>query len=118
MSDFYLFTFNDDKVNRAKKSINIFKKFINSPTFSQKPIFLVLNKTDVFEKKLKDFPDKFREIYPKYDGSLNDFQSCIEHVKKWYLSELSDERLSMIETEIICSINEDNVKQLFQNIFK
>ena len=86
LSDFDQFTFDDDKVKRTEKSINIFKKFINSPTFSQKPIFLVLNKTDVFEKKLKYFPEKFKETYPKYDGSLNDVQSCIEHVKKCYLS--------------------------------
>lgn len=118
LSDFDQFTFYDNKLKRAEKSFNIFKKLINSPTFSQKRIFLVLNKTDVFEKKLKDFPEKFKETYPNYNGSLNDVQSCIEHVKKRYLSELSDERLSMIETETICSINEDNVKQLFQNIFK
>lgn len=121
LSDFDQFMFEDDTMKRTQDSITLFQNTANSPVFAQKPIFLVLNKTDVFEKKLKEFPDQFKETYPDFDGDTSNVEACIEHVKSRFLRELSPDRnttTAWVETVKTCAMNQQSVRNLFQNIAK
>ena len=121
LSDFDQFMFEDDTMKRTQDSITLFQNTANSPVFAQKPIFLVLNKTDVFEKKLKEFPDQFKETYPDFDGDTSNVEACIEHVKSRFLRELSPDRnttTAWVETVKTCAMDQQSVRNLFQNIAK
>lgn len=121
LSDFDQFMFEDDTMKRTQDSIALFQNTANSPVFAQKPIFLVLNKTDVFERKLKEFPEQFKETYPDFDGNTNDVNACIEHVKQRFLRELSPDRnkeQAWVEAVPTCAMDKNSVRNLFQDIAK
>ena len=92
LSDFDQFMFEDDQTSRTADSINSFRSTANSPVFDKKPIFLILNNADVFEKKLKEIPDEFIKTYPDFTGNIKDVNACIEHVKRRYFRELPPNR--------------------------
>lgn len=121
LSDFDQSMFEDETMKRTQDSIQLFQNTANSPVFAQKPIFLVLNKTDVFEKKLKEFPDQFKETYPEFNGDTSNVNACIEHVKQRFLRELSPDRnedVAWVESIPTCAMDQNSVRSLFQNIAK
>ena len=121
LSDFNQSMFEDETMKRTQDSIQLFQNTANSPVFAQKPIFLVLNKTDVFEKKLKEFPEQFKETYTDFDGDTSDVNACIEHVKQTFLRELSPDRnkeVAWVESIPTCAMDQNSVRNLFQNIAK
>lgn len=121
LSDFDQLMFEDDSLKRSEDSINLFQNMVNSPTFSQKPIFLVLNKIDIFEKKLKEFPGEFKKAYPDYEGDISSVDACIQHVIECYLRRLSPDRnkaQAWVKTIITCALDKNDVYKLFNLIAK
>lgn len=105
----------DEKMKRTQDSIELFHMISNTPFFKQAPIFLTLNKKDVFEL--------FKEAYPGFDGDINNLNECIDHVKKCFLNEIPLERienkeLPLIETFVTCAIEQNSVNEFFQTILK
>lgn len=121
LSDFDQSMFEDESTKRTDDSIQLFQNTANSPVFAQKPIFLVLNKTDVFREKLKDHGEEFKETYPDFDGDTSDVNACIEHVKQRFLRELSPDRnkdVAWVKSIETCAMDEKSVRDLFQDIAK
>lgn len=59
----------DPNVNRMEESLSLFKNVINNQYFSNVPIVLFLNKTDLFKEKVQRIPIK---------NTFQDFQgTCV-----------------------------------------
>jgi guanine nucleotide-binding protein G(i) subunit alpha len=58
--------FEDNSINRMTESLNLFEEMSLSKWFEEKPIFLLLSKRDVLEKKLSKSP--LSTLFPEYIG--------------------------------------------------
>lgn len=119
LSDFDQFMFEDDTVPRTKDSLELFQNVANSPVFATKPIFLILNKKDVFEHKIKDHPNQFRETYPDFSGDTSNVDQCINHVKQCFLNKLLPDRnkdVAWVESITTCAMDDNSIRKLFQDI--
>lgn len=119
LSDFDQYMLEDEQMKRTPDSIELFRMISNRSNFKQTPIFLTLNKKDVFEKKLKEKPDLFKEVYPGFDGDINNINECIEHVKKHFVNQLPQERINnkeLFDTFVSCAIDKSSSIQFFQTM--
>lgn len=120
LSDFDQCMFEDEGTKRTEDSMNLFDQIANSNIFVGKPIILILNKKDVFQKKLAASPDKFRESYPGFSGDTGNLDQCVEHVKQAFLARIKQGRAATAWVEAIsaCAMSEDSIRELFQKIAK
>jgi GTPase SAR1 family protein len=110
--------FEDEAISRTKDSMELFGSIANSAIFESMPIFLVLNKVDIFRRKLAQFPEKFTNAYPNFSGDISNVDQAIEHVKKSFIQKLNSNRSSDAWVEAIpcCAMDKDSIRQLFQKI--
>ena len=73
--------FEDKAVNRMHESLNLFEATMSNPLFQHTPVFIFLNKKDLFEQLLRTQPIDC--CFPDYQGS-NDLHSCIEFISEEY----------------------------------
>ena len=117
LSDFDQKMFEDENQTRTADSIELFKNIASTNVFHNTPFFLVLNKFDLFQKKIKKNPDAFRLAYPDFVGDLNDIQQCIDHVKNTYhnIVPLSTYKGSIVDI-IVTAIDSKSVSFLMQTL--
>ncbi len=74
--------FEDNVTNRMHESINLFAEVIRNPLFAKTPIFLFLNKKDLFEDMIKTYP--LTRCFPEYKGAPNDAREAIAYIEDKY----------------------------------
>lgn len=84
LSEYDQMLFEDERVNRMKESIMLFGALLNSKWFKNTPFILFLNKTDLFEEKVKRMP--IRKYFPDYQGRVGDSEAGIKYFEKIFLS--------------------------------
>jgi len=62
--------FEDSTHNRMKEALNLFQTIVNNPLFTNIPIFLFLNKKDLFEKMIQDGVD-LKNCFGEYMGGCD-----------------------------------------------
>jgi GTPase SAR1 family protein len=73
--------YEDDETNRMMESLDLFDQYINQEIFRELPIFLVLNKIDLFKKKIMDY--NISDLFEDFDKEYNhDFDYCLKVKKK------------------------------------
>lgn len=123
LSDFDQNLWEEKSIRRTQDSLMLFSQIAGADVFQDVPIFLIMNKVDAFEKKLKKFPDKFKEAYPGFtpteptqNNEIN-VNDAIEHIKRTFLRELGTRtKQGWIETYQLNAINSDSVKNVTQKI--
>ncbi|CAM9342168.1 unnamed protein product [Phaeothamnion confervicola] len=68
--------FEDSDTNRMQESLKLFKQVAGNPIFKGTPIFLFLNKKDLFEQMIKKTP--LSVCFPEFNGPGGDVHSAIE----------------------------------------
>ena len=120
LSDFDQHMFEDLEMRRTQDSLDLFMSIATSPIFADKNIFLILNKYDLFKKKIHKSPEAFREVY-NFNGNIEDEGACLEHVKQHFLNALEPGTRSE-NTWIIpiqaCAMEEESIREIFQVIGK
>jgi GTPase SAR1 family protein len=118
LSDFDQWLFEDEGTPRTQDSMGLFGSIANSGIFASKQIFLVLNKVDVFKKKLAASPDKFKTAYPGFTGNADNPDEAIDWVRQSFLSKLDSDRAATASVEAIpcCAIEPQSIRDLFQKI--
>ncbi|KAJ7029900.1 G-protein alpha subunit-domain-containing protein [Mycena alexandri] len=66
LSDYDQVSAEDSRVNRMRESLGLFDSIVNSPWFWRTSVILLLNKIDVFRKKLSRIP--LERYFPEYTG--------------------------------------------------
>lgn len=74
--------FEDQTVNRMKESLALFGEVIRYPQFKDTPIFLLLNKKDLFELMIKKA--SLKGTFPEYNGPDGEVMPAIDHIKGLY----------------------------------
>ncbi|KAK8848058.1 hypothetical protein M9Y10_019113 [Tritrichomonas musculus] len=76
--------FENEKVLRINDALETFKGITHNPKYQQSPFFLVFNKYDMFEQKIKN-TDTFVKFYPDYYGDPHDPKACQEYIKQKFI---------------------------------
>ena len=100
----------DQAVNRMQESLKLFKSICNNKWFVGTSIVLFLNKTDIFEKKIKLQP--LTVCFPEYDGP-NTREDSIAFIKMKF-QDMSKERITKnMYTHLTCAIDTQNIQWVF-----
>ena len=79
-----LVLFEDNSVNRMQESLSLFTEVVKNPLFRNTPIFVFLNKKDLFEEMIPKHP--LNKCFPDYEGPLGEVQPALQFIEKKYRS--------------------------------
>lgn len=68
ISEYDQVLFEDENVNRMGESLTLFQSIVDMQWFQKTSIILFMNKTDIFENKIKISP--LKKYFPQYKGLL------------------------------------------------
>jgi len=85
LADYNNVLFEDKNVNRMHESLELFKDTVKQDFFRDVPIFLFLNKKDLFEHMIKS--RGIECCFPDYKGN-NDLNECCQFVEEQFQSRL------------------------------
>ncbi|CAE7466559.1 gpaH [Symbiodinium microadriaticum] len=74
--------FEDNTVNRMQESLQLFEDIAKNPLFRDTPIFIFLNKKDLFENMIPKYP--LSNCFPEYDGPPGKVRPAVEFIEKKY----------------------------------
>jgi hypothetical protein len=74
--------FEDNTVNRMHESLQLFEDIVKNPLFRETPIFIFLNKKDLFEDMIPKHP--LTNCFPEYDGPPGEVRPALEFIEKKY----------------------------------
>ncbi|MES1910221.1 MAG: hypothetical protein MHM6MM_002858 [Cercozoa sp. M6MM] len=77
--------FEDQSKNRMMEALDLWDTMVNEAVFRDTPVYLFLNKKDLFDSQLRETP--ISETFPDYDGP-NDVQDAIAFISQQFLSRL------------------------------
>jgi len=77
LSGYDLKLIEDNETNRIHEDIDLFGEIVNSKWFVKTPVIIFLNKSDLFEEKIKTVP--LTVAFPEYDGEQN-FDEGVEYI--------------------------------------
>ncbi|GMM37783.1 guanine nucleotide-binding protein subunit alpha [Saccharomycopsis crataegensis] len=83
VSEYDQVLFEDNKVNRMHEAMMLFKTLVNSRWFYNTPFILFLNKTDLFEEKIKKSPMK--RYLPDFNGKVGNFEEGMKYFEDTFL---------------------------------
>lgn len=66
ISEYDQVLFEDENVNRMGESLTLFQSIVDMQWFQKTSIILFMNKTDIFENKIKISP--LKKYFPQYKG--------------------------------------------------
>lgn len=64
------------------ESLNLFADVVKNPIFKNTPIFVFLNKKDLFEEMIPKHP--LKKCFPDFDGPENDVQAALRFIEGKY----------------------------------
>jgi len=74
--------FEDTSSNRMKESMELFREVVKNPLFKNTPIFVFLNKKDLFEDMIKKYP--LTKCFPEYTGPAGEALPALNFIEKKY----------------------------------
>jgi GTPase SAR1 family protein len=64
------------------ESLQLFEDIAKNPLFRDTPIFIFLNKKDLFEEMIPKYPLSY--CFPEYDGPVGEVRPAVEYIEKKY----------------------------------
>ena len=74
--------FEDATTNRMQESMRLFMEVVKNPVFKTTPIFIFLNKKDLFEEMIVKHP--LNKCFPDYDGPVGEALPAVKFIEKTY----------------------------------
>jgi len=104
--------YEDEKVNRLKESLMLFKKLLNAEddTFEKTCVVLFLNKDDLFVEMVKHTP--ITKCFPDYKGKLNDDEQY-DFICNLYKQQANGRRIYSHRT---CATSTDKMQAIFKSV--
>lgn len=75
--------FEDNSVNRMHESLNLFDEVLKNPLFKDTPVFLFLNKKDLFEEMIPKYP--LSKCFPDYEGPAGEMKPALDFIQEKFL---------------------------------
>jgi len=112
MSEYDFCLFEDDSVNRMHEALNLFEEVCNCQWFADSAIILFLNKSDLFQEKMKR--TDLKVCFPDYTGGL-DYKAGIAFIKEKFLS-LNRDPSKNLYSHVTCATDTQNIKFVFSAV--
>lgn len=113
LSGYNMVLYEDEKKNRLQESLELFKDTVQKDIFKKTPIFLFLNKKDLFEEKIRSFD--LGNCFPDYKGG-KDLQSALEFVSQQFRDRMPAGNLDQFREFVIAARVKRDVKYAFEDI--
>eukprot|EP01103_Thecamoeba_quadrilineata_P001046 TRINITY_DN10924_c0_g1_i1.p1 TRINITY_DN10924_c0_g1~~TRINITY_DN10924_c0_g1_i1.p1 ORF type:complete len:348 (+),score=67.12 TRINITY_DN10924_c0_g1_i1:113-1156(+) len=104
--------FEDESVNRMHESMKLFDDLCNSKWFRDKSIILFMNKTDLFEDKIKTVDLKI--CFPSYTGGMN-YDEALKFITKEF-EKLDTNKERQLFFHNTCATDTQNIKHVFKDV--
>ena len=72
------------------ESLALFREVVKNPVFEKTPIFLLLNKKDLFEQLIPKVPLTY--CFPDYKGPPGEVMPAVDFIKAQYQKIMDEER--------------------------
>ncbi|GMI27527.1 hypothetical protein TeGR_g280, partial [Tetraparma gracilis] len=82
LSSYNQVLFEDASVNRMHESLSLFGEVCSNPVFESTPIFMFLNKKDLFEDMIKT--TSLKNCFDDFDGEEGTAMPALDHIKSKY----------------------------------
>jgi GTPase SAR1 family protein len=103
--------FEDPTKNRMQEALELFKEISERPTFMKTPLFVFLNKKDLFESMIKD--TDLNKTFPDYKGGKN-LEPALNFIKNLFRSQAPEARKTGIHLEVVTSVLKKDIKTAFE----
>ncbi|KAL9642362.1 hypothetical protein ABK040_007360 [Willaertia magna] len=113
LSEFDQSCYEDNTTNRMKESLELFSNYIASKHFEGVAVYLLFNKQDIFENKIKK-GRSLKNTFPDYDGDASDFEKSKHYVENLYKEK--DTLARVRQTLYMVALDKENLKQNIENI--
>lgn len=105
--------FEDPMKNRMVEALELFKDIVNKPMFAETPIFLFLNKKDLFESMIKERP--ISVLFEDFKGG-SDIHASLEHVRSKFRAVVPPNKdVSIFE---VTTLYKRDIKYAFEDVKK
>lgn len=105
--------FEDNGKNRLEESLELFQKVTTNTIFADTPIFLFLNKKDLFETQIKAADMKTR--FPEYEGG-HDLHRAMQFISDKFHEKLPPKKKVFIE--FVSARHKGDIRQAFSSVKK
>lgn len=99
----------DNSTNRMHESLKLFSDVCNHQWFADAAIIVFLNKSDIFQEKIKKIP--LTVAFPEYKDK-NEFGPASEFIKQKFIDKINNKR-KQVYPYITCATNTENFKTVF-----
>lgn len=111
--------YEDDKTNRMKEALDLFKQICNSRWFQKASMILFLNKKDLFSRKILDTP--ITVCFPSYTGAPDDEYESRDFIKKQFEAQNGNDgknkrQKKEIYVHFTCAIDKEQVARIFNAV--
>jgi len=74
--------FEDNAQNRMLESLELFSDVVRNPIFSETPIYVFLNKKDLFEQLIEK--NSLKKCFPEYEGKDGEMKPALDFIEQKY----------------------------------
>lgn len=107
--------FEDATANVLKESLSFFDEMMQSPIFQHTPVFVFLNKKDLFEQMIHVTP--LRTCFPEYDGPVRAVEPAIDYIREKFRGILATHQPSKTaEFFVLSARNKEEARVAFDAV--
>jgi len=105
----------DNETNRLEESLKLFGEVTSSQWFEQKSFILFLNKSDIFEEKIKKFPltDYFKDCDKK---EVSEYNGALKYMSRKYETIFDSSGTAKLYVFPTNALDSDNCKKVFDAV--
>jgi len=103
----------DSTVNRMEEALNLFEDVANSTCFDSASMILFLNKTDLFQEKIKKVDLRACVCFDNYQGGL-DFEKACAFIEARFRERVANG--NQIYVHFTCAINTENIEFVINDV--
>jgi len=111
LAEYDLKLMEDEKTNRMHDSLQLFEGILNSDWFRETPIILFLNKSDLFDEKVKK--QDLKICFPEYTGGC-ERDTALKYIEDKFQEKNTENR--QLYVHVTCATNTENVEIVFNAV--
>jgi len=111
ISEFDQQLFEENNVNRMTESLELFEQIVNEQAFTQSAMILFLNKSDLYDEKIKHVNIKDIPDFSDYSGPAHDRDAGINYFVDKFLERNTTHQ--EIFRQITCATDKESVNVVF-----
>jgi len=105
--------FEDANHNRMHEQLNLFQQIANNPVFATTPIFLFLNKKDLFESMIQEA--ELTKCFPEYSGG-KDVASALKFIQSEFEKRMDDDGRKRLHVHYIAARYRKDIKYTWDDL--